>query len=140
MLPEDDLLREFVGNPRDHLRAWFDPQRPLMTGVVQNQDSYMKGRLGQRAFYDRLPGELDAAFEDWARLTGRRYAAVQPYRCEGAAEIIVAMGTMADTATAVVDHLRGLRPPRWLGRRDELPAVPGRRAPARRSAARARSR
>ena len=111
VLPEDDLLREFVGNPRDHLRAWFDPQRPLMTGVVQNQDSYMKGRLGQRAFYDRLPGELDAAFEDWARLTGRRYAAVQPYRCEDAAEIIVAMGTMADTATAVVDHLRGLGRP-----------------------------
>ena len=27
VLPEDELLREFVGNPRDHLRAWFDPQR-----------------------------------------------------------------------------------------------------------------
>ncbi len=52
VLPEDELLREFVGDPRDHLRAWFDPRRPLMTGVVQNQDSYMKGRLGQRAFYD----------------------------------------------------------------------------------------
>ena len=29
-----------------------------MTGVVQNQDSYMKGRIAQRAYYDRLPGEL----------------------------------------------------------------------------------
>ena len=27
-----------------------------MTGVVQNQDSYMKGRIGQRAWYDRIPG------------------------------------------------------------------------------------
>ena len=26
-----------------------------MTGVVQNQDSYMKGRIGQRAYYERLP-------------------------------------------------------------------------------------
>ena len=25
VLPEDELLREFVGDPRDHLRAWFDP-------------------------------------------------------------------------------------------------------------------
>ena len=47
--------------------TWFDPAEPLMTGVVQNQDSYMKGRIGQRAFYDRLPGELDAAFAEWAR-------------------------------------------------------------------------
>ena len=28
-----------------------------MTGVVQNQDSYMKGRIGQRAYYDRIPGD-----------------------------------------------------------------------------------
>ena len=111
VLPEDGLLREFVGDPRERLRSWFDPERPLMTGVVQNQDSYMKGRLGQRAFYDRLPGELDAAFAEWGRLTGRRYAAVQAYRCEDAAEIVIAMGTMADTATAVVDHLRGLGRP-----------------------------
>jgi pyruvate-ferredoxin/flavodoxin oxidoreductase len=106
-LPEDELLRQFVGDPRERIRRWFDPTQPLMTGVVQNQDSYMKGRLGQRAFYDRLPGELDAAFAEWGDLTGRRYGSVEPYRTEDAAEIVVAMGTIADTATAVVDHLRG---------------------------------
>jgi pyruvate-ferredoxin/flavodoxin oxidoreductase len=106
-LPEDELLRAFVGDPRDKIRRWFDPTEPLMTGVVQNQDSYMKGRIGQRAFYDRLPGELDAAFAEWAGLTGRRYGGIEPYRTEDAAEVVVAMGTMADTATAVVDHLRG---------------------------------
>ena len=105
-LPEDDLLREFVGDPRDHLRRWFDPTQPLMTGFVQNQDSYMKGRIGQRAFYDRLPGELERAFTEWTELTGRPTGAVQAYRCEGAETILVAMGTIVDTATAVVDHLR----------------------------------
>jgi pyruvate-ferredoxin/flavodoxin oxidoreductase len=106
-LPEDELLRLFVGDPRDRIQSWFDPGRPLMTGVVQNQDSYMKGRLGQRAFYARLPGELDAAFSAWADLTERRYSGIDPYRTEDAAEVVVAMGTIADTATAVVDHLRG---------------------------------
>ena len=105
-LPEDDLLREFVGDPRTTIRTSFDPALPQMTGVVQNQDSYMKGRIGQRAFYDRLPAALDEAFERWEALTGRRMAAVQPYRCEGAEQILVAMGTLGDTATAVVDHLR----------------------------------
>ncbi len=105
-LPEDELLRQFVGDPRDRIRSWFDPTAPLMTGVVQNQDSYMKGRLGQRAFYERLPGELDRAFADWGDLTDRRYGGIQPYRTEDATEIVVAMGTIADTATAVVDHLR----------------------------------
>jgi pyruvate-ferredoxin/flavodoxin oxidoreductase len=106
-LPEDELLRTFVGDPRDRIRRWFDPIEPLMTGVVQNQDSYMKGRIGQRTFYDRLPEELDAAFAEWAGLTGRRYGGIESYRTEDAGEVVVAMGTMADTATAVVDHLRG---------------------------------
>ena len=28
MLPEDELLREFVGDPRERLRSWFDPDAP----------------------------------------------------------------------------------------------------------------
>ncbi|HYC07140.1 MAG TPA: 2-oxoacid:acceptor oxidoreductase family protein, partial [Candidatus Binatia bacterium] len=106
VLPEDELLREFVGDPRERIRSWFDPAEALMTGVVQNQDSYMKGRIGQRAFYDRLPATLDDTFTEWGRLTGRSYDGIQPYRCEDAEHVLIAMGTIADTATAVVDHLR----------------------------------
>jgi len=39
-LPEDELLRQFVGNPAERLRSWFEPSEALMTGVVQNQDAY----------------------------------------------------------------------------------------------------
>jgi pyruvate-ferredoxin/flavodoxin oxidoreductase len=105
-LPEDELLRAFVGDPRLRVRSWFDPTEPLMTGVVENQDSYMKGRIGQRAFYARVPEAIDAAFTDWLGATGRSYARVQPYRLDDASEVVVAMGTIAETATAVVDHLR----------------------------------
>ncbi len=107
VLPEDELLRRFVGDPADHLRDYLDPAEGLMTGVVQNQDAYMKGRIGQRAFYDRMPAALDEAMTEWTSLTGRRYGAIDAYRCEDADEIVVAMGTIADTAIAVVDHLRG---------------------------------
>ncbi|HEU4671317.1 MAG TPA: 2-oxoacid:acceptor oxidoreductase family protein, partial [Candidatus Limnocylindrales bacterium] len=105
-LPEDDLLRQFVGDPRERVRNLFDPHDALMSGVVENQDAYMKGRIGQRQFYDRLPALLDEAFAEWAALTGRRYAPVTPYRIEDADEVLVAMGTLADTATVVVDALR----------------------------------
>jgi pyruvate-ferredoxin/flavodoxin oxidoreductase len=105
-LPEDELLRTFVGDPRATIRASFDPLAPSMTGVVQNQDSYMKGRIGQRLFYDRLSDTLGRAFRRWEELTGRPYRAIAPHATDDASEIVVAMGTMADTATAVVDHLR----------------------------------
>jgi pyruvate-ferredoxin/flavodoxin oxidoreductase len=106
LLPEDELLRDFVGDPRDHIRDLFDPAEGLMTGVVQNQDSYMKGRIGQRAYTDRMPAILDDSFAEWASATGRVYGSIDAYRTEGAQEILVSMGTIADTAVAVVDHLR----------------------------------
>ena len=105
-LPEDELLREFVGDPRERLRDLFDPSEALMTGVVANQDSYMKGRIAQRDFAHRLATALDGAFADWTELTGRPYASVQPYRTDDAEYVLVAMGSTADTALSVVDHLR----------------------------------
>jgi pyruvate-ferredoxin/flavodoxin oxidoreductase len=106
LLPEDELLRRFVGDPRKTVRNMFDPKDALMSGVVQNQDSYMKGRIAQRAWYDRLTEITERAMAEWATLTGRRYGLIAPYRTEDADYVMVSMGTMADTATAVVDALR----------------------------------
>jgi pyruvate-ferredoxin/flavodoxin oxidoreductase len=103
---EDELLRQFVGDPRQRLRDLLAPEDGLMTGVVQNQDAYMKGRIGQRAFYDRIPERIAAAFVEWAALTGRSYDSIATHRTTDAAQIVVSMGTMADTAVAVVDRLR----------------------------------
>src|SRR3972149_7044999 len=72
LLPEDELLRTFVGDPRERLRDWFDPARALMTGVVQNQDSYMKGRIAQRGFTDRLAPVLRRAMAGGTGRPGRR--------------------------------------------------------------------
>ena len=106
LLPEDDLLKEFVGDPRERIRPMFEPAEGLMTGVVENQDSYMKGRIGQRAYYAGLRPALDEAFIFWASLTGRTYLHVRDHRCSDASEILVSMGTIDDTAEAVVDALR----------------------------------
>jgi pyruvate-ferredoxin/flavodoxin oxidoreductase len=105
-LPEDELLRRFVGDPRTTLHDMFDPKNALMIGVVQNQDAYMKGRIAQRSWYDKLVAITERAMAEWAVLTGRKYGLIDSYKTEDAEHIVVSMGTMADTATAVVDELR----------------------------------
>ena len=105
-LPEDDLLRRFVGDPRQTVRDLFDPADALLSGPVQNQDSYMKGRIGMRAWYERLPEIVERAMAEWEALTGRHYGMIDAYRTDDADYVMVSMGTMADTATAVVDKLR----------------------------------
>ena len=105
-LPEPELMRDFIGAPADRLKSLFDPQRPVMSGVVQNQDSYMKGKIAQRYFYDRVEPALARAMEEYAQLTGRRYRLVRPYRMEDAEYAIIGLGSMMETAEAAVDSLR----------------------------------
>jgi pyruvate-ferredoxin/flavodoxin oxidoreductase len=106
LLPEPDLMRQYAGNPAHRLRNLMDPQIPLMSGVVQNQDSYMKGKIAQRRFYDQVMPALKKAMQDFYLLTGRRYDVVLPYRLEDADYAIVGSGCMLETAEAAVDYMR----------------------------------
>jgi pyruvate-ferredoxin/flavodoxin oxidoreductase len=111
LLPEPELMEEFIGNPYaiTRLRNLMNPSKPIMSGVVQNQDSYMKGKIAQRFFYDRLPAILEGVMDRFHQLTGRRHRLVEPYRLEDADYAIVGMGGMVETAMATVDYLRARR-------------------------------
>jgi pyruvate-ferredoxin/flavodoxin oxidoreductase len=106
LLPEPDLMRMYAGAPSDKIRNLMDPQIPLMSGVVQNQDSYMKGKIAQRRFYDKVLPAIKDAMREFGRLTGRRYDVVMPYRLEDAEYAIVGSGCMIETAEAAVDYMR----------------------------------
>ncbi|MBT8337695.1 MAG: 2-oxoacid:acceptor oxidoreductase family protein [Gemmatimonadetes bacterium] len=125
LLPEPELIREYLGDPSDLIEAptpaqrlvfgerrrrvpsLFDLDYPAMLGVVQNQDAYAQGVAAQRPFYfDHLRELTDRAFDEYAALTGRRYSRVQGYRLDDAEWVLAGMGTVVPNAEAVVDHLR----------------------------------
>jgi pyruvate-ferredoxin/flavodoxin oxidoreductase len=105
-LPELELMRGFVGSPAERLRSLFDPARPLLSGPVQNQDSYMKGKVAQRWFYDNVAPALARAMQEYSALTGRRYDFLRAYRMEDAEYALIGMGSMMETAEATADLLR----------------------------------
>ncbi len=107
LLSEPEMMKQFVGNPNEKLINLMDPYNPVQSGVVQNQDSYMKGKVAQRYYYDKLPGIVEEAMEEFFKLTGRRYEMAQGYRMEDAEYAIVGMGSLIETAEATVDWLRG---------------------------------
>ncbi|MEK6597524.1 MAG: pyruvate ferredoxin oxidoreductase, partial [Gemmatimonadota bacterium] len=131
LLPEPELIRLFLGDPADLIESptpaqrmvfgerrrripeMFDLDYPAMLGVVQNHDSYAQGVAAQRPFYfDHLAEITDAAFGDFAALTGRRYARASGYRTEDAEYLVAGQGSIVWNLEAVVDHLReqtGLR-------------------------------
>ncbi len=102
---EDDLIREYLGDPRVKIRKLFDPDHPLMCGVVQNQDSYMAGKVAQRYFYDQVAPALQNAMDEFYRLTGRRYNFINEYGPDDADFAIVALGSTSETATVTLPYL-----------------------------------
>jgi pyruvate-ferredoxin/flavodoxin oxidoreductase len=105
-LREPEFMKAFIGDPRAKLRNLMDPKFPVMTGVVQNQDSYMKGKIAQRHFTDRIPDALAQAFREFREATGVAYDVVEGYRLDDAEIAFVGMGSMMETAAATVDLLR----------------------------------
>jgi pyruvate-ferredoxin/flavodoxin oxidoreductase len=105
-LPEPELMRQFVGHASERMHRLYDPRVPLMSGVVQNQDSYMKGKIAQRKWYDRVLPTLKGVMDEYSRLTGRKYDVIMPYRLEDADYAIVGSGCMIETGEAVVDWIR----------------------------------
>ena len=105
-LPEPDLMKQYVGHPSQKLRNYMDPDVPVMSGVVQNQDSYMKGKIAQRKYYDLVLPALRKAMDEFFLLTGRRYGLVTSYRLADADYAIVGSGCMMETAEAAVDYMR----------------------------------
>ncbi len=103
---EDELIKSYLGEPSTKLRKLFDPDFPLMSGVVQNQDSYMTGKIAQRFFYDQVPGALQDSMDEFYKLTGRRYSVVAGSQLEDADYAVISMGSTAETASVTLDYIR----------------------------------
>jgi pyruvate-ferredoxin/flavodoxin oxidoreductase len=102
-LPEPAFMKEFLGDPKERVPCLMDPHHPVMSGVVQNQDSYMKGKVAQRFFTDRVLGFVREAMKTYGAATGRRLSPVRSYRMENAEVAILTMGSMGETLKATVD-------------------------------------
>jgi pyruvate-ferredoxin/flavodoxin oxidoreductase len=106
LLCEPEFMKDYIGKPEDHLHNLMDPDNPVMSGVVQNQDSYMKGKIAQRWYYDTVEEHLQDAFDEFYTKTGRRYGFLDAYRCEDAEYILVGIGSYMETAQTTIDYLR----------------------------------
>lgn len=127
-LPERELVAEFLGRPDDlidtptpaqvmlygpkrrRVPAIWDVDNPMVSGTVQNQDSYMQATVAQRPyFFDHIEDLFEQCAAEYAELTGREYSRVCGYRMEDADYVIAGMGSMLTQAEAVADYLRTTR-------------------------------
>jgi pyruvate-ferredoxin/flavodoxin oxidoreductase len=92
---------------RQLVPALVDVHNPGLTGPVQNQPDFQAGAVDHRThFASAVPGLARQAMEEYAALTGRRYAPVLTYDVEDADVVLVGLGSVCDDVRAVLPHLR----------------------------------
>jgi pyruvate-ferredoxin/flavodoxin oxidoreductase len=106
LLPEKEFMIEYMGPPQERVLNLFDVAHPMMTGVVQDQDSYMKGKIAQRHYYVHMKPAVIEAMKLLSEATGRNYSLVESYRMEDADYALVGMGCMMETAKPTIDYMR----------------------------------
>ncbi|MBX3643437.1 MAG: pyruvate ferredoxin oxidoreductase [Rubrivivax sp.] len=84
----------------------LDPDHPSSWGNVVNQEMYRRHRQALEQAMARVPLLAAEADREWAALTGRAWGVVERYRCDGAASVVLALGSLCGTAREAVDLLR----------------------------------
>lgn len=95
---------------RDALQAFrnraLSSEHPVTRGTAQNPDIFFQNREAGNPFYEAIPAIVQEYMDAMAKITGRSYHLFDYYGAPDATDVIVVMGSVADTAREVVDYLQ----------------------------------
>ena len=77
----------------------------ILRGSAQNPDVFFQNREASNPFYDAFPQVVEAQMEKVNRAAGTDYHLFDYYGAPDAEQVIVAMGSVCDTAEETVDYL-----------------------------------
>jgi pyruvate ferredoxin oxidoreductase alpha subunit len=101
----DDVVKKFVGEFK-WKRSLLDIKNPTTMGPFDWTDYYFEHKYQQAEAMKRVPAVVKSVSEEFARLSGRKYDLIEPYKLDDADYALVAMGSTAGTLKEVVDGLR----------------------------------
>ena len=94
---------------QDALKAFRDralsPNKPVLRGTAQNPDVYFQGREASNPYYTNVVKVTEEYLQEINTLTGRNYQLFNYYGAADADRVIIAMGSVCETAEEVVDNL-----------------------------------
>ncbi len=80
-----------------------NPLHPKMTGFVQNNDTYFQAREAINKLYDKVYFYVDMYMKKLAKITNRCYQPYEYYGHKQATDLIVIMGSGADSVQEAID-------------------------------------
>jgi pyruvate-ferredoxin/flavodoxin oxidoreductase len=103
----DDTLRDMIDESHiiEIRKRALTPEKPVLRGSAQNPDVFFQMREAGNTFYLKTPAIVQKAMDRFAKLTGRTYHIFDYYGAPDATEVIIIMGSGAETAEETVKFL-----------------------------------
>jgi len=106
LLSDDDLRAmlegvDFSFNAKNALR----PEAPVLRGTAQNPDVFFQGREAGNKFYAQVERIVQEEMDKFAKISGRKYNVVDYCGPEDAEQVIVIMGSGAETVEETITYL-----------------------------------
>lgn len=103
---DDDTAYNFVGDFQP-MNDMLDLDHPVTHGVQTEEDWHFEHKARQHNdLMTKVFPKVQAAFDDFEKLTGRQYRIVETYDMEDAEVAVVCMGTSVETAVEVAKEQR----------------------------------
>ena len=102
----DEQAYNFIGEFKP-MNDMLDLDHPVTHGVQTEEDWHFEHKARQQhALMTTVLPKIQAAFDEFEKLTGRKYNLVETYNMEDAEIAVVCMGTSVETAEEVTNELR----------------------------------
>ncbi|AKG39139.1 pyruvate ferredoxin oxidoreductase [Infirmifilum uzonense] len=96
---DDEDVKAFL--PKKKPVNPIDPSKPMTYGPLDLFDWYMEHRRLQYASFMSTPPVIKEVFEEYGKLSGRRYTPVKTFNVEGAEVVLMVLGSSAGTVRYV---------------------------------------
>ena len=106
LLSDDDLRAMLDGvdyqfNAKKALR----PENPVIRGTAQNPDVFFQGREASNPYYAKVEEIVQEEMNKFAKISGRQYNVVDYVGAPDAEQVIVVMGSGAETVEETISYL-----------------------------------
>lgn len=106
VLSDDDLRAMLDGvNVQFNAENALRPEAPVIRGTAQNPDVFFQGREAANPFYNKVEGIVQEEMNKFAKISGRKYDVVEYVGAPDAEQVIVIMGSGAETVEEAITYL-----------------------------------
>ena len=106
LLSDDDLRAMLEGvNYQFNAEHALRPEAPVIRGTAQNPDVFFQGREACNPFYNKVEGIVQEEMDKFAKISGRKYNVVDYVGAADAEQVIVIMGSGAETVEETINYL-----------------------------------